>query len=62
MLCWRLILMPEEVQNSIVIHELGHLKHFNHSRDFWNYVDQFDLHRRKHQIWLRENTAALLAR
>jgi len=62
MLCWRLILMPEAVRDSIIIHELGHLKHFNHSRDFWDFVDQFDTQRRHHQTWLKKNTAALLAR
>ena len=31
---WRTMLLPEEVQDYIVVHELAHLKQFNHSDDF----------------------------
>ena len=32
---WRTMLLPEEVQNYIVVHELAHMKQFNHSDDFY---------------------------
>lgn len=35
---WRLVLCPEMVMDYVIIHELTHLKYFNHSRQFWRAV------------------------
>ncbi len=37
---YKIIFLPEDVQNYIVVHELCHLKEFNHSKKFWNLVRQ----------------------
>jgi predicted metal-dependent hydrolase len=37
---WRLILMPDLVRQSIVAHEVAHLVHMNHSREFHALADQ----------------------
>jgi hypothetical protein len=34
--CWKIILLPIELLNYIVIHEMCHLVHFNHSKNFWS--------------------------
>ncbi|HEY7474245.1 MAG TPA: SprT family zinc-dependent metalloprotease [Vicinamibacterales bacterium] len=50
---WRLIQMPPEVSDYIVIHELMHLKQPNHSRRFWREVDAACSWWRSAERWLR---------
>ncbi len=57
-----LMLCPEEVQDYVVIHELCHRKHLNHSADFWEEVEKFCPDYRVHRKWLKENGASLIAR
>ena len=35
---YKIALLPERVADYIIVHELCHLKEFNHSRKFWNLV------------------------
>ena len=37
---YKLVHLPPELADYIVVHELCHLAHFNHSKDFWNLVAQ----------------------
>lgn len=41
MLSWRLVMTPPEIRDYVVIHELAHLQHFDHSAAFWGLVDRF---------------------
>ncbi|MBF0865524.1 MAG: SprT family zinc-dependent metalloprotease [Gluconobacter potus] len=64
MLSWRLLMAPTEIRDYVVIHELAHLKHFNHGPDFWALVDRFIPQGRTGRLaaerWLRENGTVLL--
>lgn len=52
---WRLALAPPEIIDYVIIHELSHIKHQNHSIDFWNFVAKFDPEYKKHRNWLKQN-------
>lgn len=34
-LCWKLLLLPQELSDYVVCHELAHLRHMDHSPAFW---------------------------
>lgn len=37
---WKLVLMPQEILDYVVVHELAHRKEMNHSARFWAIVEQ----------------------
>ena len=36
---WKLVLMPEQIQDYVVVHELAHRIQMNHSKAFWQIVE-----------------------
>jgi predicted metal-dependent hydrolase len=56
---WRLILFPPRILRYVVIHELCHLKHFNHSARFWNLVEHHDPDYQDSINWLKTNGARI---
>ena len=57
-----LMLAPEEVQNYVVVHELCHRKHMDHSPAFWQEVEKILPEYRQQKAWLKEHGSSLLAR
>ena len=52
---WRLIMAPLPVIDYVVIHELTHTKHKNHSSTFWSQVRLFTPAYRQHRKWLEDH-------
>jgi len=50
---WRLVQMPPDVADYVILHELMHLKQPNHSRRFWREVAAVCDHWRESEHWLR---------
>ena len=57
-----LMLVPEEVRDYIIIHELCHRRHMNHSKDFWAAVERCMPAYKSHRAWLKTHGTALIRR
>lgn len=57
---WRLILIPPELQDYVILHELAHLKEMNHSKRFWQLLESYDPERRAHEAELDALTPKLM--
>lgn len=53
---WRLVQAPPEVADYVVLHELAHMRHMNHSGRFWNAVAELCPGWRDAERWLKENS------
>lgn len=56
---YRLIAAPDFVRDYIVVHELAHLVHMNHSRSFWALVESHYPQIEAAEKWLKKNGHAL---
>lgn len=52
---FRLMLAPPRVLDYVVVHELCHLTHMNHSKEFWTMVESILPDYKEHRKWLKEN-------
>lgn len=59
---WKLIMAPEPVIDYVIVHELAHLKEMNHTKRFWQLVEQYCPKWRDHKNWLKEHTIELAAK
>lgn len=57
---WRLIMAPANVRCSVIAHEVAHIRHMNHSRDFYAWLDEiFEGDRLSADAWLKKHGTAL---
>jgi predicted metal-dependent hydrolase len=50
----RIIMAPPDVINYVVVHELAHLKHLNHSKEFWKTVSEILPEYKNQKSWLTQ--------
>ncbi len=58
---WKIILTKPHLIEYLVIHEVCHLVHMNHSKEFWNLVSIFDRDHKEHRKELEEAGYYLLS-
>ena len=56
---WKCMMAPPKIIDYIIVHELCHMHHRNHSDAFWNEVDKVMPDYRERKEWLRKNGAGL---
>jgi predicted metal-dependent hydrolase len=52
---FRLLYAPKAVVRYVVVHELAHVRHKNHSALFWREVEKYDKDYKIHRKWLKDN-------
>lgn len=60
-LSWRLMLAPFPILDYVVVHELCHLRHLNHSAKFWAEVETLRPDWHDAHLWLRQHGSELHA-
>ena len=56
---WKIMIAPDPVVNYVVIHELCHILHHNHSPAFWKAVEKYCHNYRNCGAWLKINGGRL---
>ncbi|MFA6408599.1 MAG: SprT family zinc-dependent metalloprotease [Gammaproteobacteria bacterium] len=56
---WRLILAPLEIVDYVVAHEMSHILEKNHSKHFWQKVQNIMPDYKKKRLWLKKNSNSL---
>jgi predicted metal-dependent hydrolase len=56
---WRLLLMPDQVRDYVLIHELMHLRRMDHSPAFWHLVGEACPDYAAARQWLRQHGPSL---
>jgi len=52
---WRIVFAPAEVLKYLVAHEMAHLKEMNHSKNFWQLVEDIYPEYQPAKLWLKRN-------
>ncbi len=57
---WRLIFAPYIAADYVVAHEVAHLVHMDHSREFWKLCERLCLNYNEGKKWMKENGNSLM--
>lgn len=56
---WKILLAPLDIIDYVLVHELCHLKHMNHSKEYWNLVSTIFPDYKEKRNFLKENSLKL---
>ena len=56
---WKIVMLPYSIIDYIIIHELAHIIHFDHSKNFWLLVEKYNPSYKKNKKWLQKNFLVL---
>lgn len=56
---WRLIMAPQSIVDYVICHELAHLRHHNHGKQFWAEVSTMYPDYKQARVWLRDHAGLL---
>ena len=56
---WKIIMTPHRIVDYLVVHELSHLIHHNHSKQYWNQVRSIVPDYQDKRDWLKTNAGLL---
>ncbi len=56
----RLIMLPEDKVDAIIVHELCHIVHSNHSKEFYDLVKKYIPNYDEINKWLKQNSKMIL--
>lgn len=57
---WRLVLLPPMLHDHVILHELSHRRHMDHSDRFWNQLAQWDPEWKKHDRELTKRWSVIM--
>src|SRR4051812_28398998 len=57
---WRLIFAPTEALDYVVAHEVAHLRHLDHSRNFWGLCRDLSVNFLEGQFWMHNHGQDLM--
>jgi predicted metal-dependent hydrolase len=52
---FRLLMMPEEILDYVIVHELAHTKYLSHGQRFWGLVERIMPDHMEKRKWLKDN-------
>lgn len=52
---YRVVMAPMEIIDYLIVHELSHMVHLNHSKDFWRLVESILSDYQDRKAWLKGN-------
>lgn len=56
---WKIVMAPKSIINYLVVHELCHIKHHNHSPSYWKTVAKYYPEYKQSRVWLKKNANLL---
>jgi predicted metal-dependent hydrolase len=56
---WKIVMAPVSVIDYLVVHEMSHMVHLNHSKDYWDFVGKIIPDHKERRAWLKKNGLAL---